>query len=38
MTLKGHWPGRVDENIERLANAEIPFDRLIAKCRKCDSN
>jgi hypothetical protein len=37
-SLKDRWPGSVDENMERLANAGLPFDRMIAKCRNCESN
>ncbi|KAJ5732533.1 hypothetical protein N7493_004014 [Penicillium malachiteum] len=33
--LRSRWPSNADENLERLANAGLPYDRQIMKCRNC---
>ncbi|KAJ5454483.1 uncharacterized protein N7458_005439 [Penicillium daleae] len=33
--LEQRWPSDADDNIERLANAGLPYDRQIIKCRNC---
>ncbi|KAJ5125480.1 Zinc knuckle CX2CX4HX4C [Penicillium atrosanguineum] len=34
--LKGRWPENQDENMDRLGNAGLPYDRLVVKCRNCE--
>ncbi|KAJ9241347.1 transcriptional regulator family: Zinc finger, CCHC-type [Paecilomyces variotii] len=33
--LKDRWPSNPEENIERLADAGLPYDRQIPKCSNC---
>lgn len=33
--LRDRWPADPDQNIERLANAGLPFDRKLPKCLNC---
>ncbi|CAG8193498.1 unnamed protein product [Penicillium olsonii] len=33
--LRERWPADPEENLERLANAGLPFDRKIPKCLNC---
>ncbi|KAK5796065.1 hypothetical protein VI817_005350 [Penicillium citrinum] len=33
--LRERWPTSTEENIERLQNAGLPYDRQIMKCRNC---
>lgn len=33
--LEQRWPSDADDNIERLANAGLPYDRQVIKCRNC---
>lgn len=33
--MKDRWPEDAAENLERLANAGLPYDRQIMKCRNC---
>jgi hypothetical protein len=35
-SLKDRWPENDEDNLERLANAGLPYDRLIVKCRNCE--
>ena len=34
--LKDRWPETEDENMKRLGDAGLPYDRLVAKCRNCE--
>ncbi|KAL4896780.1 hypothetical protein BDV59DRAFT_113385 [Aspergillus ambiguus] len=34
--LKDRWPVSVEENLERLADAGLPHDRLVPLCRICN--
>lgn len=36
--LLSRWPSSPEDNLERLANAGLPFDREIIKCRNCGGN
>ncbi|GMF69436.1 unnamed protein product [Aspergillus oryzae] len=36
--LKERWPESVEENLERLEDAGIPYDREIPKCSNCGGN
>lgn len=29
------WPSDAEDNLERLANAGLPYDRQVIKCRNC---
>ncbi|CAG8036861.1 unnamed protein product [Penicillium salamii] len=33
--LRERWPADPEENLERLANAGLPFERMIPKCLNC---
>ncbi|KAJ5640671.1 hypothetical protein N7528_000296 [Penicillium herquei] len=33
--LRSRWPSTPEENLERLANAGLPYDRQVIKCRNC---
>ncbi|KAB8236196.1 uncharacterized protein BDW43DRAFT_267796 [Aspergillus alliaceus] len=33
--LRERWPESVEENLERLENAGIPYDREVPKCSNC---
>lgn len=33
--LEPRWPRDAEENLERLANAGLPYDRGVIKCRNC---
>lgn len=33
--LEPRWPRDAEDNLERLANAGLPYDRGIIKCRNC---
>ncbi|KAJ5570007.1 uncharacterized protein N7459_009437 [Penicillium hispanicum] len=35
MNLVPRWPSDPAENIERLSNAGLPYDRQVTKCRNC---
>lgn len=34
-TLRLRWPHSVEDNIERLGNAGLPYDRKVPKCNNC---
>lgn len=34
-TLRERWPANYEENLERLANAGLPYDRKLLKCHNC---
>jgi hypothetical protein len=34
--LRERWPETPEENIERLGNAGLPYDRKMPKCNNCD--
>jgi hypothetical protein len=33
--LRERWPADPEENIERLSNAGLPYDRKLPKCLNC---
>lgn len=33
--LRARWPSSPEENLERLAEAGLPYDRLVPKCSNC---
>ncbi|KAJ5380104.1 zinc knuckle transcription factor (CnjB) [Penicillium cataractarum] len=33
--LEERWPRDAEDNLERLANAGLPYDRKVMKCRNC---
>ena len=33
--LEERWPHDAEDNLERLANAGLPYDRKVMKCRNC---
>ncbi|KAI9039947.1 putative zinc knuckle transcription factor (CnjB) [Aspergillus affinis] len=33
--LRERWPASVEDNLERLGDAGLPFDRQVPKCRNC---
>ena len=34
--LKERWPASVEDNIERLEDAGLPYDRQVPKCNNCN--
>lgn len=34
-TLRERWPSSVEDNLERLEEAGLPYDRQIPKCSNC---
>ena len=34
-TLRTRWPENEEVNLERLADAGLPFDRMVPKCSNC---
>lgn len=35
MNLRQRWPADDENNLERLADAGMPYDRQVMKCRNC---
>lgn len=33
--LRERWPSDAEENLERLTNAGLPFERMLPKCINC---
>lgn len=33
--LKERWPASPEENLERLADAGLPYDRMVPRCNNC---
>lgn len=33
--LRERWPSSVEDNLERLADAGLPYDRQVPKCSNC---